>query len=86
MTSSESQLIHSFVKTKGQEVRLALKRYNEQYWLDLRVWYQPEKSPDFRPTQKGVCLALNQLSELRIGLERLTKAAERLPDLEGAKT
>jgi hypothetical protein len=73
----ERHLIHSFPRSEEEKVQLALRKYRGRYYMDLRIWFQTEENPTLRPTKKGISLSLEHLPELRKGMERLAKAAEK---------
>ena len=79
---TESRVVYTFGRGKRQEIRILVKKYNAHYYMDLRVWYQPENSQDFRPTRKGLCLPLEFSGELQKGVERLAKVADRFSDFK----
>ena len=77
MESQETHPIYSFPKNQDEEVRLEVRKYKGKYYIDLRVWFKGESSEVYRPTKKGVIFGLDQYSELRKGVDRLAKAADR---------
>lgn len=77
MDNQESYPIHSFPKNNDEEVRLSVRKFKGKYYIDLRIWYHPENEEVFRPTKKGVFFSLEQVMELKKGVERLLKAAEK---------
>lgn len=78
MQENQGQLIYSFLKSEGEEIKFSVKKYKGRQFLDLRLWFKGEEDTEFRPTKKGLFLALDQFSELRKGVERLGKAVEKL--------
>lgn len=77
MENEQSQLIYSFPRAKGEEIQIALRKYKGKHYVDLRIWFQGKNETSFYPTKKGVSFFLEQIPELRKGMERLSKAAEK---------
>ena len=77
MESQETHPIHSFTKNEDEEVRLNVRKYNGKYYIDLRIWFQGRESKGYRPTKKGVFFSIEHFPELKKGVERLAKAAEK---------
>ena len=73
----ETHLIHSFSKNNEETVQLALRKYKGKQYIDLRVWFQPEGASNLIPSKKGISLYLEHLPELKKGMERLLKAADK---------
>jgi len=78
MQEQETQVVHSFPRGTGEEIQIAIRKYKGKYYIDLRLWYQAKNENDFRPTRKGLVVPLERLSDIKEGLERLSKAANRL--------
>lgn len=77
MESQETHPIYAFPKNQDEEVRIEVRKYKGKYYIDLRIWFKSEKGDVYRPTKKGVIFSFDQYAELRKGVERLTKAAEK---------
>ncbi len=86
MSNSESQIIHVFPKNQDEEIQLALKKYNDQYYIDFRIWFHSEKFKDVRPTQKGVYFSIESLGEFRKGIEKLWAVADALTKASGPES
>ena len=78
MEDNQSQLIYSFPRSEGEEIKFAVKKYKGRHFMDMRLWFKGEEDTEFKPTKKGLFLALEHYSELRKGVERLGKAVEKL--------
>ena len=74
----DTHLAHSFVRGKGEEIQIVLKKYKERYYIDLRLWFQDEGEKVFKPTQKGLCNPAEHLSDLQKGVEELYKLRDKL--------
>lgn len=67
------RIVYTVRKNEGEEFRLSLKEYKERQYLDLRLWFQPSQGGDYRPTKKGLTLAVEHVAELKKGLERVLR-------------
>ena len=76
MSNQDSRIIHAFSKNEGEEIQLALRKYNGKYYIDLRLWYQTPEHPVYKPTRKGVFFPIERFSDLRKGVEQLAKVIE----------
>ena len=77
MENQESHLIYAFPRIPGEEVQIAIRKYKDKLYIDVRVWYQAKNEADLRPTKKGVTIAMDRLPELRKGIDRLSKVVEK---------
>ena len=84
MSNSTRQVIHSFLKKQDEEIQLALKKYNGQFYIDFRIWFKSPEFKDLRPTQKGVYFSIESIGEFRKGIEKLWAAADRLTESGGS--
>ncbi|MBI3317127.1 MAG: transcriptional coactivator p15/PC4 family protein [Candidatus Omnitrophica bacterium] len=76
-----AKLIHSFEKSETEQIRIELRKFKGRSYFDIRLWFQSEQSNEFVPTKKGISLGLDQLGELKKGLESLSKfSAKRQPE------
>lgn len=71
-------VVYTFQKNSEEEVRFTLTSYKERCYLDLRLWFLPTGGGEYRPTRKGITLALEYLPELKKGLERTGKSGAEL--------
>ena len=78
MEAPHNQLIYAFPRMQGEEIQINLQKYKDKYYIDLRLWYQPKNESVLRPTKKGIFVAVEKLPELRKGLDRMSKATEKL--------
>ena len=78
MADPENQIIHRFVRTQDEEIQFCLRKYRGQYYIDLRLWFQPKAKGPFRPTKKGVFFSLEHALELKRGADRMLEAVEAL--------
>lgn len=76
--STETHVIHSFVKRPGEKIQVVLRRYNGKYYADLRLWFQQGPGQNFLPSRKGISFELEHLSEFRRGVEQLAQAVANL--------
>ena len=75
----EGHVVHTFHKNEQEEIRFTLREYKERHYFDLRLWFLPENGEEYRPSKKGLTLAVEFLPEMKKGLERVGKAASELP-------
>jgi len=78
MKEQESRLIYAFPRGQDEEVQIAVRKYKSRYYMDLRVWFKAKGEDALYPSKKGISIALDQLPELRKGMDRLSKASEKL--------
>ena len=77
MENQDTHLIYTFPRARGEEVQIAIRKYKDRYYADFRVWFKKENETVFHPTKKGLFIAMDRIPELRKGLDRLSKAAEK---------
>ncbi|MDD5670640.1 MAG: transcriptional coactivator p15/PC4 family protein [Candidatus Omnitrophica bacterium] len=77
MQTEESQLIHAFSKGNNERIQMAVRKYNDRYYVDLRIWYQTKEDPAFRPTKKGLSFLIDYLPEMSQGVERLLRVRNK---------
>ena len=53
------------------ETRVSLTRFREAWFIDLRTWWLPPGSREFRPTKKGVSIPIESLDQVIEALERI---------------
>ena len=67
-------VVHTFAKNTQERVQAALTTYRGKRYADLRVYYEADGG-EWRPTEKGVTIALNLLPELEVAVRALRKKA-----------
>lgn len=73
---SGPDIVTAWPKNAREEVRVSLGEFNGTPTIDLRTWYQSGDG-DFRPSNKGLTLAVRHLPQLAEGLTKaLAKARE----------
>ena len=84
---SENTIIHSFPNTNGEEIQIAIRKYQGKYYVDLRHWFQSREGEagSLRPTKRGVFLPLERLPELKQGVDLLAEACDKIPEPAPAK-
>ncbi len=73
--TEELRLIHSFDRNDNESVQLFLKKYNQKYYIDLRIWFK-ESEGSLKPTRKGITFAAEHLVELKKGIDDLCNLRE----------
>ena len=78
MDPQEQHLIYSFPHGMGEEIQIAIRKFRDKHYVDVRHWFQAKNEKVFRPTKKGVFFPIERVGELQKGVERLAKASESL--------
>jgi hypothetical protein len=76
MEEQSQQLVYSFSHGLGEEIQIAIRKFRDKHYIDVRHWFQTKNENVFRPTKKGVFIPIERIGELQKGVERLGKAAE----------
>src|SRR5512140_1220067 len=84
------QPLYTFQRTPQEEVRFSIREYENQIYMDIRIWFRPQgATEEFVPTRKGILLKLDQVDHLRRGVNDLTRAAsehlESRPPKQGSR-
>ena len=66
------ELIAQFEKNATEVVRVSLTEFHGRKLVDLRVYYTDDKG-EYRPTRKGISLAVDDYTEFRTAVARLDK-------------
>ena len=80
--------IAKFGKNAEEEVIVNLMDYKRHDLVDIRIFLRPlfnDKEQEPRPTRKGICLRVEQLSELIDALKEAEKAYEELKESRRAE-
>lgn len=72
------QIVHTFYKNGNEEIRITLRQYKERKYVDLRLWFQPPKGGEYRPSPKGITLGFEYLPELKRGLDQAAHLGAKL--------
>ncbi len=73
----ESHLIYTFPRSKDEKVHFTLRKYRGKFYMDIRVWYKTGDSEEFYPTKKGISVPVELISQLRKGIEQVSKSLEK---------
>ncbi len=60
----EDKIVGAFKKSATEEIRLALRNFKGKSYLDLRVYFRAEGMAEFKPTKKGLTMAVELAPEL----------------------
>lgn len=84
---AENIPIHSFPNTNGEEIQIAIRKYQGRYYVDLRHWFQSREgeSGSLRPTKRGVFLPVERFPELKQGVDLLAEACDKIPQPTATK-
>jgi len=74
----QNYLVHSITRNESEEIRVQLRKYKGKVFIDFRVWFQMEGETVYRPTKRGVTLAIEHLPELEKAVAKLRKASAKL--------
>lgn len=75
MGKDEAVLVHSFPKNPLEEVRASLTVFKGKRYVDLRIYYKGDDE-EYRPSKKGLTVALELFPELEEAVRRLKDAIE----------
>ena len=70
--SQENKLVAEIQKNDLEVVRVCLTEYKGKDYFDIRLYYREDG--DWRPTKKGLTLAIGLLPELKKAIQALDKA------------
>lgn len=76
MAKDEARVVHSFPKNPLEEVRASVTVYKGKQYLDLRVYYKGDDD-EYRPSKKGLTLALDLFQELEKAVMKLKEEIEK---------
>ncbi len=82
MSQPDNQVIHAFDRSRHEKVQITVRKFNEKYYVDLRVWFQTKEDPTYKPTRKGLSFKLDYLSELNQGIQRLMSVREKYREID----
>ena len=63
--------VYTIERNDGQEVRITLREYKGNQYVDIRMFFQPKEGGDMIPTKKGITIPVGQLGELRKALKEV---------------
>ena len=84
---AQTTLIHSFPKGNGEEIQIAMRKYQGKYYIDLRLWFESRQGEEalLKPTKRGVIFPMERLPEFKEGVDKLVQAWDKIPELASAK-
>ena len=82
--TEELRLIHSFSRNENENVQIFLKKYNQKYYIDLRVWFK-EAEGSLKPTRKGITFSAEHLDEIKKGIDNLFSFREEIREKQAPK-
>ncbi len=86
MPDAETNLIYSFPKSNGEEIQIAMRKYQGKFYVDLRLWFKSrEGEGGLKPTTKGVIFPMERLPEFKEGVDKLLVAWDKIPVPAAAK-
>lgn len=82
----QTKLIYAFPMSTGQEIHIALRKYQGKYYIDLRQWFESRQGEGgLRPTKKGIIFPMERLPEFKEGVDKLLLAWDKIPQAVTAK-
>jgi hypothetical protein len=66
-------MIHEFQKNAVEIVRVEIKEFRDQDYLNIRVWFEPDNSNEYKPSPKGITLNVDLLPELKKAILKAEK-------------
>lgn len=78
----DQDFVYSFPKSENEEIKFSIREYKGRFFIDLRLWFQGEEGGEWKPTKKGVFLAVEHFGELKKGVARLEQGVARLEKSE----
>lgn len=69
-------MIHEFQKNALEIVRVEIKEFRDQDYLNIRVWFEPDNGNEYKPSPKGITLNVELLPELQKALKKAAAALE----------
>ena len=86
MPEDPNKLIYSFPKSNGEEIRIAIRKWEGKYYIDLRQWFEDRQANgELKPTKKGIIFPMERLPEFKEGVDRLLEAWDKIPQPAAAK-
>lgn len=67
--------VYAFSKSFHEEVRISARRYRDELYIDLRIYYRNGGTNEMLPSRKGITLPLDQIKELAKGLKKIDPGA-----------
>jgi len=68
-----AEVLHQFAKNATEEVRASLTEYKGHKLIDLRIYYEPDDSPEKRPTKKGITIDVGLYPELKKAMIKIER-------------
>ena len=64
--------VFEFEKNSAERVKIVLEEFGKRRFADIRVYYDASENavPDWQPTKKGICIAVDLLDQLHEGIEK----------------
>ncbi len=80
-----SEVVAEMEKSWNEKIMFSLSDYKGKNYADIRVYFEDDEG-EWKPTKKGITIALDRFSEFKEHLEQLEKfltAEGHLPAEEG---
>lgn len=77
MQPVQNQLIYRFPRREDEEIHFTLRVLESgATFIDVRIWSRPNQESPFIPTRKGLWVRLNQVHELKKGVQTLIEVLQ----------
>lgn len=70
-----SAIIEKFQKNSFEEIQISFNQYNENYLIDIRVFYKDDND-EYKPTKKGISLNVKLFPELEKAVQKVKEFLE----------
>ena len=67
---AEDKVVAKFKRNPTEEVRAGIKEFKGRQYIDVRIYYMDDQG-EWKPTRKGISLAIDFMSELKNAVEAL---------------
>ena len=77
MPAMEPIKIADIEKSRAEIIRIEISEYKDRKYLNIRTWYKNDEG-EYSPTKKGVALALDKISDLKMAIEKAENISQEL--------
>lgn len=80
----ECKLIHEFRKNQAEKIIIELKNYLGKDVISIWVYYNSgEIEDDWRPSRKGICMCVDLIPELKVGIDKAYEQWQKEEESKG---
>ena len=80
--ASEEIIIYKLPMNNGDEIRIAVHKWQGRQYIDLRQWFESKRKGEegcVKPTKKGIIFPMERLPEFKEGVDKLVLAWDKIP-------